>query len=110
MLKMNVEKLGNVTVLHLQGRIVTGVEANTLRKAVFVHPESGVILLDLAKVNGIDAGGLGALLELREWTQSKGIQFKLINVTRFVKRVFEMTCLDSVFEIWSGERATRAAA
>jgi anti-anti-sigma regulatory factor len=41
------------------------------------------------------------MLEMREQTQSKGIRLKLMNVTRLVGRVLEITKLDSVFEITS---------
>ena len=102
MLKVKSEKLGDVTVLHLRGGIVNGVAA-TLREAVFTRAQGAAIVLDLAKVDLIDASGLGTLLELREWTQSKGIEFKLMNVSRFVRRVLEVTRLDSVFEILSQE-------
>jgi anti-anti-sigma factor len=63
----------------------------------------------LAQVALIDAGGLGAFLELREWTQSNGIEFKIMNVRRLVQQVFEITRLDTVFEISSRESMYRAA-
>ena len=60
-------------------------------------------------VDLIDAGGLGALLELREWTQLMGIEFKLMNVINRVRQVFEITRLDSVFDIMSEEVVLSAA-
>jgi hypothetical protein len=50
----------------------------------------------------IDAGGLGAMLELREQTQVKGIDFKLMNLSKFADWVLEVTHLNSVFEVMSG--------
>jgi len=41
------------------------------------------------------------LLELREQTQSKGIELKLMNITKLVSVVLEITRLNSVFEITS---------
>jgi anti-anti-sigma factor len=67
-------------------------------------------VLDFARVNRIDAGGLGVLLELREQTKARGIEFKLMNVTKLVKQVLEITRLDSVFEISSELELTSAAA
>ena len=105
MLKVHARNLGNVAFLCMQGEIVTG-ETETLRKAVHLQSEaqSGVIavVLDLARVSMVDAGGLGAMLELREQVQSKGIGFKLMNVSKQVGRVLEITRLDSVFEVTSG--------
>jgi anti-anti-sigma factor len=105
MLKVHARNLGNVAFLCMQGQIVTG-ETETLRKAVHLQSEaqSGVIavVLDLARVSMVDAGGLSAMLELREQVQSKGIGFKLMNVSKLVGRVLEITRLDSVFEVASG--------
>jgi anti-sigma B factor antagonist len=110
MLNVFVEKLGDVHVLHIQGRIVYGVATTTLREAVVAQANASAVVLDLAQVVLIDAGGLGALLELREWTQSKGIEFRLKNIRRLVKQVFEITRLDSVFEISPLESVSGAAA
>jgi anti-anti-sigma factor len=101
MLKVHVKNLGSIAILCLQGRIVTG-ETESLQKAVESQSEVGAVILDLARVSTIDARGLGLMLELREQTQAKGIAFKLINVTRSVSRILEITRLNSVFEITSG--------
>jgi len=100
MLKVHSKNLGTVAILCLQGRIVRG-ETETLCNAV--HSESGVtaVILDLARVSTVDAGGLGLMLELREQTKSRGIDFKLMNVTKLVSVVLEITCLNSVFEVTS---------
>ena len=50
----------------------------------------------------IDARGLGVMLELREQTRAKGIDFKLMNVSKLVSRMLEITGLDSVFKVTSG--------
>ena len=97
MLKVHTTKLGKVTVLYVQGKIVSG-ETELLRRAVLAQADASVIVLDLARVNTIDAGGLGVMLELREHTQSRGIEFRLKNVTRLVRHVLEITHLNEVFE------------
>ena len=98
MLNLHAKNLGTVAVLSLQGQIVTG-ETQTLRRAVLSQSEVSVIKLDLARVTTIDAAGLGAMLELREQTESRGIRFELTNVTKHISRVFEITRLNSVFRI-----------
>jgi anti-anti-sigma factor len=110
MLNVHVENLGDVDVLHIQGRIVYGVATTTLREAVFARANTSAVVLDLAEVALIDAGGLGALLELRAWTQSKGIEFRLMNVRKLVQQVFEITRLDTVFEISTRENMSYVAA
>jgi anti-anti-sigma factor len=100
MLKVHAKNLGTVTILCLQGQIVNG-ETEILREAV--HSLSGVsaVILDLARVSTVDARGLGVMLELRQHAEAKGIRFELMNVTKWVSWVLEITCLDSVFEITS---------
>ena len=104
MLKVHAKSLGNVTVLCLQGQIVNG-ETEILREALNAQAlVSGVsaVILDLARVTIVDAGGLGVMLELREQVESRGISFELMNVTKWVSKVLEISRLDSVFRITAG--------
>jgi anti-anti-sigma factor len=105
MLQIQARKLGTVAVLCLDGQIVTG-ETEILRDAVLSLSEAltdvSAVILDLARVATVDAGGLGVLLVLREQLQSRGIRFELMNVNKWVSRVLELTRLDSVFRITSG--------
>ena len=98
MLQVDTTNLGNIAVLRVQGKIVCG-EIDGLRRAVLAQTKASVLVLDLLRINTIDAGGLGALLELREHCESRGIEFRLENVTRLVRRILEITKLDSVFKI-----------
>lgn len=98
MLRIDTMKLGKVVQLGLEGDIVRG-ETDVLRKIVLGQADACLILLDLARVETIDAGGLGVMLELREDTQSRGIEFRVKNVTRLVRQILEITRLDTVFEI-----------
>ena len=58
-------------------------------------------MIDLARVERIDAAGLGILLGLRESARSKAIMFKLMNATKRVEEILELTHLQSVFEFCS---------
>jgi anti-anti-sigma factor len=108
MLKVHAKNLGSIAILCLQGRVVSG-ETAALRNAVASQSEVSAVVLDLARVSTIDAGGLGVMLELRERTRSRGIDFKLLNVTKLVSRVLEITRLNSVFEVTSGMELLSAA-
>lgn len=101
MLKVHARNLGNVAFLCMQGQIVNG-ETEALRKAVYSQSDVSTVVLDLAQVSFVDAGGLGVMLELREQVQAKGIGFKIMNVSKLVGQVLEVTRLDSVFEVTSG--------
>jgi len=99
MLAVNVQNFGDVVVLHCKGRIVAG--ETTLQEAIRSLKDPGTLVLNLAQVDAIDAGGLGVLLDLQAWTHSRRKQLKLANVTNSVNRVLELTQLDRVFEICS---------
>jgi anti-anti-sigma factor len=101
MLKVNAKNLENVTVLGLQGQIVNG-ETEILRDAVHSLTETSRVILDLTRVTTVDAHGLGVMLELRGRMQEKGISFELMNVSRQLSTVLEITRLDSVFQFTSG--------
>ena len=107
MLKIHTNNFGSIAILCLQGRMVRG-ETAALRNTVLSLSEVSTVVLDLARVSTIDAGGLGVMLELREQTQSKGIEFRLINVTRLVSQILRITRLDSVFKVTSGAELSSA--
>jgi len=101
MLKVHTQTFGDIAILKLRGRVVIG-ETTAFREAVLSQCDASLIVIDFARVSGIDAHGLGVLLELRTWTQAREIHFRLRNVTRNVEHIFEITCLNTVFEIASG--------
>lgn len=101
MLKVHAKRLDSVEVLCLEGEIVNG-DTETLRSAVQLVSGATDIVLDLSNVALVDAHGLGVLLELREQILANGIHFELLNVNASLLRVFEITRLNTVFEINSG--------
>jgi anti-anti-sigma factor len=110
MLTVELEDSGNEVVLHCKGHIVNGAETASLRTVVFSRTRANKLALDLSRVDVIDAHGLGALLELREWALANGKRFTLVNPTGLIQRVFAITRLDSVFDISSREDALPAEA
>src|SRR5262245_30077508 len=100
MVGVETRNFGSLVVLHLDGRLVVG-ETKTLCDAVHSLADVRTLVLDLTRVNIIDAAGLGVLLRLLATTRSKGIDLKIINLNGKLKQLFEVSCLDSVFEILS---------
>lgn len=101
MLNATVHKLGDTTVLRCKGRIVFGDAYTILRNAVRSQTHTRILVLDLAQVDRVDAGGLGVLLGLREWARSNAVRLRLMNVMNPVEQVLELTKLDHVFEFCS---------
>ena len=95
MLHVTIEESGKTAILHCAGRIVRGYETALLCAAVGQYGRN--IIVDLSKVDAIDAAGVGALIAL----QAAGIYLQLLNPTRAIREVLRVTRLDSVFEICS---------
>ena len=108
MLKVHAKKLNAVEVFSLEGQIING-DTESLRSAMPLAADSSDVILDLANVSIVDAHGLGVLLQLREQTLANGINFRLMNVNDRLSRVFEITRLNTVFEI-NSDRELRMAA
>ena len=98
MLKIHAKKLDAVKVLSLEGQIING-DTELLRRAVQSIAGTTDVILDFSNVRIVDAHGLGVLLQLREQCLAQGIRFKLINVSKPLSRIFEITRLNTVFEI-----------
>ena len=105
MLSMTIQSLIDVVVLHCAGRIVAGNESNLLRKAVLSQLDKRTLVLDLARVEIIDGGGIGLLVSLLASARTAGTEFKLVNPTHSVRELLELTHLDSVFAISGSEDA-----
>ena len=101
MLKVHAKRSNSVEVLCLEGQIVNG-DTETLRSAAQLMADASDIILDLSNVTLVDAHGLGVLLQLREQTLANGMHFELINVNSSLSRVFEITRLNTVFQINPG--------
>jgi anti-anti-sigma factor len=93
MLSVTVEDLGDVVILHCLGRIIRGDETAILCAVVQRHERD--IILDLRKVDAIDAAGIGLLISL----QAAGIYLRLMDPNEHVREVLRVAGLDSVFEI-----------
>ncbi len=93
MLSVTVEKLDEAVVLHCTGRIIRGEETALLCAAS--RQQGRTIMLDLEKVEAIDAAGIGALVAL----QAAGIYVQLVNPNERVREVLRVTQVDSILEI-----------
>jgi anti-anti-sigma factor len=98
MLKVHAKRLDAVEVLSLEGQIVNG-QTEVLRNVVPLAGDTRELILDLSNVTTVDAHGLGVLLQLREQTLAKGIHLELRNVNQPMYRIFEITRLNTVFDI-----------
>ena len=93
MLHVTIEEFGETAILRCAGRIVRGDDAALLCAAL--GQEARDIILDLSRVEAIDAAGVGALISL----QAAGIYLQLMNPGNAVREILRVTKLESIFEI-----------
>ena len=104
-------ELDGVTVLDLSGRITLGEGSVQLREAIrdLISKGSKNILLNLGDVNYIDSSGLGELVGAYTTAKNQGAALKLLNLTRKVKDVLQLTKLYTVFDIYDDEASAIAS-
>jgi len=94
---------GDITILTVTGDLVIGEPETTFKKTVTRLLEEGRVnlLVDLSNVGFLDSSGLGALVRALTQSQKEGGQTKLLNAGPQVRKLLQMTKLDSVFEMHS---------
>lgn len=98
MLTVHVQSSPPRVTLLCHGRIVMGVEAETLRCIATSRAERRVVV-DMQQVYGLDAAGLGLLVELHCWARERGDRLALAHPSASTRRLLALTGLDSVLEI-----------
>lgn len=99
MLQIVVEQSMESALLRCSGRLVAGKAVLRLREAVMCQVEKRSVQLDLAGVEGIDAEGLGLLVSLHTLGCVLGFELQVRNPVRRVRKLLELTRLDSVLGI-----------
>ena len=94
-----------ITIVDLSGRISLGEGSALLRKTVRDLLDHGQtkILLNLGDVNYIDSSGIGELVSGFTAVRSREGELKLLNLTKKVHDLLQITKLFTVFEVYSDE-------
>jgi len=99
-LSLETRQRGDVIVVYCQGRIVYRDEAAALSHLVgSVLENKGKVVLDLSGVSSIDSAGIGELVLLHTWAQSKNADLKCASPSPLVRDLLDLTNIDSVLEI-----------
>jgi anti-sigma B factor antagonist len=100
-MELDIRDDGGVTIITVRGDLVIGDAETSFKKAVTRLLEEGRVnlLIDLSSVGFLDSSGLGALVRALTNTQKEGGQTKLLNAGPQIRKLLQMTKLDSVFEI-----------
>src|ERR1700758_1337507 len=101
MLRIDIQRNSRSATLYCQGRIVFGMEIETLRSVTMSRPERA-LEIDLAGIETVDASGLGLLVELQHWATAGGRSLHFTNASQFVARLVVLTRLYDVLAITPG--------
>ena len=104
-LKLSTRQVDGVTILDLSGRITLGEGSVQLRDATrdLLSKGSKNILLNLGDVNYIDSSGIGELVSAYTTVRNQGGELKLLNLTKKVHDLLQITKLYTVFDVKDDE-------
>jgi len=106
-MKSNTREVNGVTVVDLNGRITLGEGSVVLRDQVreLLGKGQKKILLNMGEVSYIDSSGIGELVSAFTTVRNQGGELKLLNLTKKVHDLLQITKLYTVFDIKDDEAA-----
>ena len=106
-MKVGTRQVDGVTIVDASGRITLGEGSVILRDTVrdLLSKGNKKIVLNLADVNYIDSSGIGELVSAFTTTKNQGGELKLLNLTKKVNDLLQITKLYTVFDVKDDEAA-----
>jgi anti-sigma B factor antagonist len=106
-MKASTRQVDGITVVDLSGRITLGEGSVVLRDAVRDLLAKGEkrLLLNLGDVTYIDSSGIGELVSAFTTVRNQGGELKLLNLTKKVHDLLQITKLYTVFDVKDDEAA-----
>lgn len=97
--------VGEITIVDFSGKITLGEGSSLLRRTVRDLIDRGhiKILLNLDDVDYIDSSGIGELVSAFTTVQTAKGELKLLNLTKRVHDLLQITRLFTVFDVQSDE-------
>jgi anti-sigma B factor antagonist len=110
-LKATTRQVDGVSVMDLSGRITLGEGSVILRDKIreMLGQGSKKILLNLGDVTYIDSSGIGELVSAFTAVRKEGGELKLLNLTKKVHDLLQITKLYTVFDVKDDEAAAIGA-
>ena len=108
---INKRRMGDITILDLQGRLTVGAGADLLRDTVasVVFQGDRKIVLNLAGVPYMDSGGLGELVRCSLIIKRENGAVRLVNLTSKITDLLAITKLLTIFDTFDSEPAALAS-
>jgi anti-sigma B factor antagonist len=104
-MKATTRQVDSVIVVDVSGRITLGEGCTQLRDLIREQLAKGKknVLLNLADVTYIDSSGIGELVSAFTAASNQGGQLKLLNLTKKVHDLLQITKLYTVFDVHDDE-------
>jgi len=92
--------VGRVTVYDVDGQLIVG-NRHELKRMMLEALEGGArrFVIDFSRTGYIDSSGLGVLITLSKEVRAQGGDLRLASLNPDLQRLFELTKLDTLFEI-----------
>ncbi len=110
-MKASTRQMDGVTIVDLSGRITLGEGSVVLRDTIreLVGKGNKKILLNLGDVTYIDSSGIGELVSAFTTVRNQGGELKLLNLTKKVHDLLQITKLYTVFDVKDDEATAISA-
>jgi anti-sigma B factor antagonist len=110
-LKMGTREVNGIVIIDLSGQITLGEASAAIRDEVRdqLANEFSKLLLNLADVTYIDSAGLGELTAAYTSVRNRGGELKLLNLTKRVHDLMQITKLYTVFDVHDNEKKAIAS-
>lgn len=99
-MSFTLKKIGDVVVVDVEGQLIVG-NRQELKQKVLDELEKGErkFLIDFAQTGYIDSSGLGVLVSLSKKIREHGGELRLADLNDDLQTLFELTKLDTLFQI-----------
>ena len=106
-LQLETRERRDVTIVDAVGRLTLGTATSSLRELIAELAANGSrrILVNMAGLAQVDSSGMGELIAAYTTIVESGGEMKLLNLTRRVNDLMEITKLCTVFETFDDEDA-----
>jgi anti-sigma B factor antagonist len=110
-MKASTRQVDGITIVDLSGRITLGEGSVVLRDSIkdLLGKGQKKILLNLGDVSYIDSSGIGELVSAFTSVRNQGGELKLLNLTKKVHDLLQITKLYTVFDVKDDEAAAIGA-
>jgi anti-sigma B factor antagonist len=110
-LKMSTREVNGIIIIDLSGQITLGEAGAAIRDEVRdqLGNKFSKILLNLGDVTYIDSAGLGELTAAFTSVKNRGGALKLLNLTKRVRDLMQITKLYTVFDVYDDEKKAIAS-